>query len=891
MRRGVSFLLVVLMLLSAASVWAEPTVTLAPAQVYETNHASFMLNVSNFRNTYEIKEVSSDAAGFSILALVDYKGWTELFNSSIARWKEGSIANNVVLSVFEYLAEAPVVTEDTQTTSTITLLDDSGSSHQYTFPITILNDNTPPVLSDILPQDHGFVKEGTSSTPVRVNATDPETGIRDVTFHWVRCNFDENITPQDHTLQLAETNGFYTNSIDLSSYDNEQQVCFDFTSYNKGGDYSTAEGVLTIDGIPPEVTLVSPVNNDIIGLSKNFSFFASDNLAPEMACRMFIDGNEYMKDIAAPHMDMVFIASADVAEGQHTWSMKCTDPAGWEGQSQTWSYTLDKTPPQIVMTAPENGSIISASTLLHIEVTDNYRLHKVWLVQGSNRTEMGEAFDIDVSGWPDGPSEFAVVATDSVGNQAEQVFRVIVDRTAPQVELLSPADSGTSDVHVSFVYRATDNYDNNIDCTVYINDAGQQAQVTVGGAETSLLKIIAVGEYRWKVQCVDDAGNAATSDERQLSVIDTTGPDIGMNNPDVVFRGDPILVSLDVTDISGVDDVEAELRDPDGNTQSIPLERLADTYTTLVETTLTSVLGTYTLLVRAVDTLDNSNTGEDSIILTYKYVVMLDLSPSSTTPGSQVTASGTVLFDNGSFVPEESIDLLLPGNVTQQIALGDEGQFSYAFAAPSQDGTYDVTAQLTSVGNSQAYSRTRQLAVSTPSGGGGGGGGGTSSHHESSGSGCSTDWSCTAWSVCEGGEQARTCIDLNHCSSEDSSKEESRSCTVKEEEETEDVADTETDTVSAVREQLPAAEEYEVDAAEEDAGDAAGIGEASGFMSLGDLSWLNVALALVLATVLVGTLYKYGWKKGKRPSAKDILGGREKMDLEDYLADRASRKL
>jgi hypothetical protein len=114
---------------------------------------------------------------------------------------------------------------------------------------------------------------------------------------------------------------------------------------------------------------------------------------------------------------------------------------------------------------------------------------------------------------------------------------------------------------------------------------------------------------------------------------------------------------------------------------------------------------------------------------------------------------------------------------------------------------------------------------------------------------------------------------------------------VKEEEETEDVADTEADTVSAVREQLPAAEEYEVDAAEEDAGDAAGIGEASGFMSLGDLSWLNVALALVLATVLVGTLYKYGWKKGKRPSAKDILGGREKMDLEDYLADRASRKL
>jgi hypothetical protein len=896
MRRGVSFLLVILMLLNTASVWAEPTVTLAPTQVYETNHASFMLNISNFRNTYEIKEVKADAEGFSILALVDYKGWLESYNGSLADWSQGSIANNVVLSVFEFLAAAPVVTEDTQTTGTITMLDETSTPHQVTFPLIILNDATPPLLESILPEDNGFVKEGDSDVPIRVNATDPETGVQNVSFHWVRCNFDENITPQDHTLQLAENNGLYTNSMDLSSYDNEQQVCFDFKAYNKGGDFSTHDGVLTIDDVPPEVTLVSPVHNDIIGLGKNFSFFASDNLAPVMDCRMLIDGTEYMQDIAAPHMDVVFIASADVEEGQHTWSMICADPAGWEGQSATWTYTLDKTPPVITMTSPENNSIIADTTLLQFDVIDNYRLHKVWFVMGDNRTEMTESFSIDATSWPDGPNDFAIVADDSVGNQAEQVYRVIIDRTAPEIELVSPADFGTSDVHVNFSYRAQDNYDNEIDCTLYIDDAGLDTQTTVGGAESSFFRIIAVGEYRWKIQCVDDAGNAATSDERSVSVIDTTGPDIVMNNPDVVFRGDPITISLDVTDISGVDDVAAQLRDPDGNVQDIPLERLADTYTTLVETTSDSTLGTYTLLVRAVDTLDNSNSGEDTVLLTYKYVVMLDLSPSSTTPGSQVTASGTVLFDNGSYVPEESIDLLLPGNVTQQIALGDEGQFSYAFSAPSSDGTYDVMASITSAENNQAYSRTKQLAVSTPSGGGGGGGGGNggTSSHGDSGNGCSNDWSCTAWSTCDGGEQERTCVDLNHCSSDDSTKEDSRSCTVnEEEEENEDATDTETGTVSAVREQLPATEEYAIDASEEDAGDAAGIGEASGFMSLANLSLMNVLLALLLATVLVGTLYKYGWAKGKKKKfvSQDILGGRTKMDLESYLDERASRRL
>lgn len=343
----------------------------------------------------------------------------------------------------------------------------------------------------------------------------------------------------------------------------------------------------------------------IMGSSGNFSFYAADNLDTVMSCDMYIDGTEYVTDIEAGHMDVVSIPSADVEEGEHTWSIKCTDAAGWTGESETRTYNLDKTPPTIDMTAPENNSIIADSTLLEFEVTDNYQLATVWFAYDGNETEVQDVFTVDVTGWTEGPSEFAVIAEDSVGNRAEQTYRVIVDRTSPEVQLVIPTDNGTSDVHVNFTYIVQDNYDDEIDCVVNIDDEGQEQHLAQEGTETVYPMQLAIGEYRWNVQCVDDAGNSDFSSDRLISVIDTSGPDISMNNPDVVFRGDPVTISLDVTDISGVETVTAELRDPDGNIQIVSLENEDDTYTSSVETTIDSATGTYTLEVYAVDTLNN----------------------------------------------------------------------------------------------------------------------------------------------------------------------------------------------------------------------------------------------------------------------------------------------
>lgn len=895
-----SVLLVLSIALLSAFVVAEPSLELGPLQLYESTETSFGLNLSNHGNDYEITKVRIENDDLTVLEMVDYAGWTEHHDSDEAEWEEGSIGSNVILAVFEHLSEAPIVDEDTETTTKVRLTDGQGQDHEFLFDVVILNDDTPPVLSGILPENQSFLKQGTEQA-VQINATDPQTGIANATFHWARCQQGENITPQDHHLQLEEQDGLHQSTADLSAYEDGDIICFDFQAYNNGGEVSSHHGQLTIDGIPPTVQLVTPDDSAVIGSSAEFSFYAADNSGSEMRCDMYIDGNEYRQDIAARHMDVVTVPATDAEEGEHTWRIECADPAGWAGQSETRRYNLDKTPPTIEMTSPENGSTIADSTELEFEVTDNSQVSKVWLLLDGNETEVDESFTIGVAGWAEGPSEFAVIAEDAVGNRAEQTYRIIVDRSSPEVQAASPADNGTSDVHVQFKYTALDNYDDAMDCTVYIDGERQEQHIAESGAETVHPMTVATGDHRWKVQCVDDAGNAGESEERSLTVTDTSGPDIDITDAGTVFRGDPVTISLTADDISGVDAVEAKLRDPHGDIQSIPLEKEDTTYTSSVQTTQESATGTYTVEVYAVDTLNHSNNASGQFNLTYRYVIALDLDPSTARPGEIVQLTGTAVYDNGTAVPEQNITLTLPENQTLTAQL-EEGDFAHAFPAPSEEGTHTITAAVTSAGNGILFEGTEQLTVSTPrQQGGGSGGGGSSGRTRSSQqdlttntASCSQDWTCTAWTTCEDGRQERTCVDLNRCSTSDTKRTEERQCAQEDNEEGQDVRDTERDPVSAIREPLPGPEEHEIDAAPEDDGDAAGIGKAYGFVKLIGANLSSLLIALLLMALLLGTLYKYGWSRGdsrKTPAAVDLLSGRgDRIGLEDYLEKRASRR-
>jgi hypothetical protein len=154
--------------------------------------------------------------------------------------------------------------------------------------------------------------------------------------------------------------------------------------------------------------------------------------------------------------------------------------------------------------------------------------------------------------------------------------------------------------------------------------------------------------------------------------------------------------------------------------------------------------------------------------------------------------------------------------------------------------------------------------------------------------GCTSDWDCTAWSSCSGGEQTKTCVDLNDCSE---NKDETRACTgpIKKE------ANTDDDTVTTEQtgddylagQPEPADEEQQDVTAEEDTGDSRGVGQATGFLNLSAGKLANLLFVIIGAALLVGLLYKYGWSR--RTAPQDVLRGRSNIDLQDYM-DMMSRR-
>ena len=111
---------------------------------------------------------------------------------------------------------------------------------------------------------------------------------------------------------------------------------------------------------------------------------------------------------------------------------------------------------------------------------------------------------------------------------------------------------------------------------------------------------------------------------------------------------------------------------------------------------------------------------------------------------------------------KNSIDENYNGKIYEEAMIWN---FQFSGFTNLADGLYLFNATVYDNGNSSS-TETRNVTLTpevTPDTRGGGGGGGSYG-------GCSTSWSCTAWNICLGGKQTRTCSKLNEFCNATSSK-------------------------------------------------------------------------------------------------------------------------
>ena len=694
---------ILLMVLGSAFALHSVIANLIPVQGYETLTVPLNLSISNFGSQDVVTLLNLSIAPLNVLSMRNYAGWNELNTGSNAIWQDGTLESNIIMALYEFTTMLPIVTADTTYNLTLETKDDQGFIQQTLIQFIVQDDATGPVLTVLSPQNGMLVRQGTTNLLAEATAFDPETGVSNVSFNYGLC---PGITSYNTLNQFGTT---YNSTIDLSSFTDMQQVCYSIDAYNNGGTPTISAGMLTIDGSAPGITLSSPSNGQQINLNSLFRFIPDDNLAPNMTCDLLVDAAAVDTGIFNDATPSSFNVT-NAAEGPHSWAIACADLVGLSNTSETRSYILDKTPPLVQLVGLSNGSFVRQNDIFWVNITDNFGLDSYWYeYAGVNVTPGSAFFSVSTFGWLEGIHTVKVYANDSASNSIETDFDLIVDLTAPASNLIAP--DNISDVMVNFTINALDNFDPVLDCDIYLNGSYYSSGQVINGVDSGIIRFVLPGDYSWYAICRDDMNNSASSGSSlTFTVVDIAGPFITLSPISSVTRGNNVAITANITDYSSVASVSFSITDADTNLINLIPTQAGDFYTAILATTALSAAGTYNLVINALDTIGNPSSATASFDVNYTYIVNLALNPASTTPGNTVDVSGTALFDNSSFIPEQNITLTLPTGEVDVALVNGTFQTSYV---PVADGTYTITASVTDLLTGTLYSSSQTLTVST----------------------------------------------------------------------------------------------------------------------------------------------------------------------------------
>ncbi len=304
--------------------------------------------------------------------------------------------------------------------------------------------------------------------------------------------------------------------------------------------FSQNNKTFVLDTNPPNITLISPPNNTLNSSTNNikFSYRAFDNISTVTSCEIIVDG-----DVEDSDSSIVEGATQDftvfLSNGQHNWSINCTDGNGIEGASDIYNITtdsLDNDPPVITLNFPPDLEFVDTNNISFNYTPDDASdivVCGIYIDGVFNRTnqttvqkDQPNYFNIDniteeIHNW-------SVQCADNVTpvNGTSDTYNFTVDITNPDVNLTAPNDLDFRASAVVFNYSA---YDLNIaNCSLYTNESGlwtiENTNFSIdNGGNNSFTRVLSDGTYTWNIYCSDLSGRVDFEPNRTLYV-DTTPP-------------------------------------------------------------------------------------------------------------------------------------------------------------------------------------------------------------------------------------------------------------------------------------------------------------------------------------------------------------------------------
>jgi len=197
---------------------------------------------------------------------------------------------------------------------------------------------------------------------------------------------------------------------------------------------------------------------EAISLAAQFTTIIPDNMPPEIIFTMpeLIDRSFKIKpEIIEENLEFVkyylddkqveinVLESELLSDGEHDLRILARDILGYETE-KTFSFSVDNTPPEILVKLPKNGTKVSHSLEIDFEVNEP-NLADSWgitiMLPGDKTLNDITSYSLDTTNFDDGTYDITIVARDLLDNKHTQTISFVVDHSFVQV---TPSESESS---------------------------------------------------------------------------------------------------------------------------------------------------------------------------------------------------------------------------------------------------------------------------------------------------------------------------------------------------------------------------------------------------------------------------------------------------------------
>lgn len=370
----------------------------------------------------------------------------------------------------------------------------------------------------------------------------PENSFSNISQNLIfSCNATD-LQLKNLTLKLWNSSGIYYenttgitgifnqsiwNLVDIP-YENYDWNCFSCDAEDNCG---YAENNFSFSLFSLVVNLTSPTNNSYGNTQiKNFICNVTSQIGLSNATFHFWNSSTMIynktENISGTINGSIFSLNftlLNFSEGRYFWNCFVENNLSYSKfAAANFSFVYDLTSPNLSVVIPINNSWLNE---LKINVSLDENGFCWYEFDGENKSM--DSFNLTYYYFENSSvaemnsSNVTIYCNDSAGNFDSDLIYFSIDKTNPEINLISPADSySTSSTSLDFQFNVSDNL--NIS-SCYLIISGDSSSATTNSSaisnETNIIsKSFSSGSYTWKINCTDTAGNIGNSSTRSLTI-------------------------------------------------------------------------------------------------------------------------------------------------------------------------------------------------------------------------------------------------------------------------------------------------------------------------------------------------------------------------------------